>query len=136
MAERDTHPLSIHPGINHMYKQLVDSGTHWKGMKEDIKLIIGRCEECQINKHSRQSNKVPMVITDTATEPFQNSLDFVGPLPLTIESNQHILALQDDLTKFVIAKATPTTDTATVAKVNLACRKPSALIKELPSAQT
>jgi len=86
-------------------------------MKEDIKIVLDHCEECQINKHSRKPNKIPLVITDTATEPFQKiSLDFVGPLPLTIEGNQHILSTQDDLTKFVILKATPTTDAATVAK--------------------
>jgi len=112
-----THPLSIHPGINRIYKQLIDNGTHWKGMKEDIKLVIDHCEECQINKHSRKPNKIPMIITDTSTEPFQKiSLDFVGPLALTIQGNQHTLTLQDDLTKFVIVKATPTTDAATVAK--------------------
>lgn len=112
-----THPLAIHPGINRMYKQFLDNGLYWRNMKNDIAAYVNSCSECQQNKHSRQPSKLPLVITDTSTEPFQKiSLDFVGPLPLTINGNQHVLTLQDDLTKFIILHATPTTETALVAK--------------------
>lgn len=117
LEKMHTHPLAIHPGINRMHKQLIDNGYHWKNMKNDITEIVNACEECKLNKHVRQKSKLPLVITDTASEPFQKiSLDFVGPLPLTYNGNQHILTLQDDLTKFVVLKATPTTETALVAK--------------------
>jgi hypothetical protein len=48
--------------------------------------------------------KQPMEITTTASSPFQKLfLDLVGPLPKTLQSNNYILTLQDDLTKYSIA---------------------------------
>ena len=112
-----THPLALHPGINRMHAQLKQNGYQWPGMKTDIANLVNRCEECQLIKINRQRNKIPLLITDTSTEPFQKiSLDFIGPLPLTIYGNQYALTIQDDLTKFLLVKSSPTMDTATVAK--------------------
>ena len=111
------HPLSIHPGINRMHEQLKSNNMQWPGMKRDIADVVNNCPTCQLTKTNRQNKKIPMVITDTAEKPFQKiSLDFIGPLPLTLNGNQHTLTIQDDLTKFLLVKCTPTTETAPVAK--------------------
>lgn len=86
-------------------------------MKSDIIEYIKNCPTCQIKKTTRQRTKEPMTITDTSRRPFEKlSLDFIGPLPLTINGNQYALVIQDDLTKFTLVKATPTHDTQIVAK--------------------
>ena len=56
------HSLSIHPGINRMHEQLKTNGNQWPGMRKNI---------TEMTKTNRRPNKIPMVITDTATEPFQ-----------------------------------------------------------------
>lgn len=46
---------------------------------------------------------MPMIITTTATKPFERCfLDIGGPLPQTELGNNYILTFQDDLTKFNI----------------------------------
>lgn len=110
--------LHLHYGITRTFKYLKATGYHWTGMKSDIIEYIKNCPTCQIKKITRKKSREPMIITDTSTRPFEKiSLDFIGPLPLTENGNQHILVIQDDLTKFTIVRATPTHDTQTVAKI-------------------
>ncbi len=49
-----------------------------------------------------------MTITDTATEPLEKvSIDIVRPLTLTEKGNRFIFTSQDNLTKFLFARAIP-----------------------------
>ena len=57
-----------------------------------------------------------MEVTTTAERPFEKCyLDVVGPLPVTLEGNKYILALQDDLSKYVVAVPIEKQDAETVA---------------------
>ena len=99
-----------------MHAQLQSNQIQWPGMKQDIANIVRTCHGCQMTKTYRQSNKLPLTITDTASEPFEKiSMDFVGPLPVTENSTQHVPTIQDDLMKYSLAFPTPTTETAIVA---------------------
>lgn len=52
----------------------------------------------------QQNVKQPMVISTTATEPFEKVfIDVIGPLPKTDSHNAYILTMQDDITKFSMA---------------------------------
>lgn len=65
-----------------------------------------------------------MIITDTATSAFEKlSMDIVGPLPLTVNGNQYILTVQDNLTKFLYAQAMPVHDAASITTelINVFC---------------
>lgn len=58
-----------------------------------------------------------MKITSTASKPFELiSLDIVGPLPFSQNSNKYILTFQDNLTKYSEAIPLPTADAHTVAE--------------------
>ncbi|KAL6421609.1 hypothetical protein ACFW04_014495 [Cataglyphis niger] len=64
------------------------------------KSYIAKCKYCQKNKLSRK-NKVPLIITDTPTKPFEKcALDIVAPLTVTTNGNKYLLTFQDNLTKF------------------------------------
>jgi hypothetical protein len=101
LNENHNCPLGGHQGSSRTYKKLSQLYT-WKGMKKDIKEFIKKCELCQKNKQSRKT-KMPMVITTTASKPFEKCfLDIVGPLPETENGHKYILTFQDDLTKYII----------------------------------
>lgn len=72
-------------------------------MSNDIREYIRQCAVCEqakITKHTKN----PMVITDTATEPFQKIyMDVVGPInPVSVNGNVYIFTCSCSLTKFAI----------------------------------
>jgi transposase InsO family protein len=91
----------------------------WPRMAETIEKYIKTCEKCQKNKALRKT-KMPLVITPTASHPFDRVyLDVVGgkgSLPTTTLGNRYILTFQDDLTKFCEAIPIPTQDADTIAR--------------------
>src|SRR5436190_9412409 len=78
---------------------------NWHGLTKDVEKYIAKCELCEKNKLPRKT-KVPLIITDTPTKPFEIcALDIVGPLTITTNGNKYLLTFQDNLTKF--SKAIP-----------------------------
>ena len=72
-------------------------------MKEDIQYRIKKCETCQRNKLKRVKTRQSVQITDTPQRTRQKiSMDLVGSLPMTSNSNRYILSIQDHLSRFVI----------------------------------
>lgn len=105
IREFHENPLGGHQGVNRTY-QRISRQYHWKGMRQMIKQYILSCVNCQSSKSTNRTIKEPMVITTTASRPFEKIfMDIVGPLPKSHNGNVFILTLQDDLSKF--AWATP-----------------------------
>jgi len=76
----------------------------WEGLADDVKEYVSKYSSCHINKTCNKNVKQPMVISTTATEPFEKVfIDVVGPLPRTDSNNAYILTMQCDLTKFSMA---------------------------------
>lgn len=108
-------PIGGHQGVTRTYNR-VKLSYQWPSMKASIRDYISTCSKCQANKVSR-INKLPMKITSTASKPFELiSLDIVGPLPFSQNSNKYILTFQDNLTKYSEAIPLPTADAHTVAE--------------------
>ena len=109
-------PIGGHTGMNRTFSKLKQY-FRWKGMKKDIENYIRRCEICQKNKATQPKTKMPLVITPTASEPFEKcAMDIVGPLTKTSLGNKYILTFQDDLTKFSIAEPLAIQDAETIAR--------------------
>ena len=115
--------LGGHQGVSRTYKKISQFYT-WRGLKKDVKKLVKKCELCQKNKLSRKT-KMPMVITTTASKPFERCfLDVVGPLPETKAGNKYILTFQDDLTKFTVNIPMQNQEASTVAHnfvINIIC---------------
>ncbi|XP_011699787.1 PREDICTED: uncharacterized protein LOC105457055 [Wasmannia auropunctata] len=116
-------PLGGHQGVTRSLNRI--RLTHeWPGITRDVENYISKCEFCQKNKLSRRT-KMPLVVTDTATKPFEKcALDIVGPLTITENGNKYLLTFQDDLTKFSKAVPIANQEAATVAKkfvTNIIC---------------
>ncbi|CAG4983676.1 unnamed protein product [Parnassius apollo] len=90
-------PIAGHLGSVRMYNRIKQS-YYWKGMRSDIESYVKQCKSCQENKALRKTNRAPMQITSTSTEPRQRiSLDIVGPLPEAGPAKlRFILTIQDD----------------------------------------
>ena len=73
-------------------------------MYERRYLVLDKnCETCQQNKSKRVRTRQSMQITDTPQRALQKiSMDLVGPLPITSNSNRYILSIQDHLSRFII----------------------------------
>lgn len=104
LKENHDNPIAGHLGSSRMLKRIKEK-YYWKGMCSDVENYIKKCPLCQTNKALRKTNRAPMQITSTSTQPFERvALDIVGPLPKSGRAKlKYILTLQDDLTKFSIA---------------------------------
>lgn len=109
-------PMGGHQG-NTRTHQRISQHHNWKGMRKQIKKYIRECATCQANKSSNRTAREPMMITTTASRPFEKIyMDIVGPLTKSYNGNVFILTLQDDLSKFAWAAPMPNHEANTVAK--------------------
>lgn len=108
-------PLGGHQGVTRTFNRIY-AQCHWKGMRKQIRDFIKKCPICQKNKIGNKPLKEPMMITTTASRPFEKIfLDVVGPLPRSHKGNSFILTLIDDLTKFAWAAPMENHEANTVA---------------------
>ena len=108
-------PIGGHQGIDRTIKR-IRLIHNWHGLTKDVEKYIAKCELCQKNKLSRKT-KVPLIITDTPTKPFEKcALDIVGPLTITTNGNKYLLTFQDNLTKFSKAIPIPNQEANTISK--------------------
>ncbi|KAL4088776.1 hypothetical protein QTP88_023860 [Uroleucon formosanum] len=116
IREFHENPMGGHQGNTRTY-QRISQHHSWKGMRKQIKKYIRECSTCQVNKSSNRTAREPMIITTTASRPFEKIyMDIVGPLTKSYNGNVFILTLQDDLSKFAWAVPMPNHEANTVAK--------------------
>jgi transposase InsO family protein len=116
IQEHHENPLGGHQGISRTYNK-ISQLYQWKGMRAQIKEYIKKCSVCQVNKTPNQTIREPMVITTTATRPFEKIyMDIVGPLPKSYTGNAYILTLIDDFSKFAWASAMKDHEANTVSQ--------------------
>ena len=73
-------------------------------MRNEIENYIRTCKACQEKKLDRAKTRTPLVLTDTPINPFEKvSMDTVGLLRTTPRGNQHLLTIQCNLTKYLLA---------------------------------
>lgn len=109
-------PMGGHQGISRTIKR-IKQHHNWIGLKKDVQAYVSSCSSCQKNKSSNTTIQQPMLITTTASRPFERiALDIVGPLTTSEKQNSYILTVQDDLTKFSAAFPLRTHDANSVAK--------------------
>ena len=92
-----------HKGVNQTYRKIRER-YYWPGMRNDVLDYVRRCAACQERKIERIKTREPMILTDTPIEAFDKvSIDTVGKLRVTPRGNCHLLTMQCNLTKFLIA---------------------------------
>lgn len=86
-----------HRGINETFENL-KRNYYWKHMKATITNFINSCDICQRSKYARKKPYVPLMLTETATRPFQ-----IVHIDVFIYDNRNYLTLVDAFTKFAQA---------------------------------
>ena len=87
---------------------------YWPSMKVKIESYCKLCDICQSRKPS-QLTKAPLG-QDPVSEPMEKeTIDVLGPLPVSHRSNQHILVITDCFTKWTEAIAMPDQEAASIA---------------------
>ncbi|KAG7197658.1 hypothetical protein KM043_016479 [Ampulex compressa] len=89
----------------------------WSNMYNDILNYVKSCKECQRQKTNRKPTRMPLCITDTP-EHFNDKIavDVVGPLQETSKGKRYILTIQDQLTKYLMARAMKDQKTSTIVE--------------------
>ena len=86
--------MAEHRGIEATYNRIVENGYIWQGLRSQVTDFVKKCNSCQLNK-SYGKTKLPMMITDTPTEPMEKiALDIVGKLPKTSKNHEYLLTFQ------------------------------------------
>lgn len=107
-------PLGGHIGSHRMIKR-ISQAYFWKNMNRDILNYVRQCDSCQRHK-IHKSNKIPMKITTTASEPFEKLYMDIVMFPESHWGNNCALTVQDDLTRFLTIIPIHNQEASTVAR--------------------
>jgi len=108
--------LAAHLGYNKTLTK-IRQRYYWANMNKDIDNWVRSCESCAQRKTSRHKELAPLVPLRVVDTPFARvSVDFLGPLPVTSDGNQHILCFTDHYSRWPIIVPAKDTSAATVAK--------------------
>ena len=107
--------LSAHPGVKRTIRKIA-LNYYWPRMYVIIKDYVGTCEACAKRKRQYRRNKAPLQVIPVGLAWDKVGIDFCGPYKKTKSGNTHIIAFIDYRSKWVEARATPSTDSTVTAK--------------------
>jgi len=109
-------PLAGHMGITKTIKA-IQIKYFWPNLIKDVTLFIKTCHQCQINKKTqgKPAGCLQPIPLPTCKPLDRITIDFLGPLPSS-NNKKYILVFTCQSSKYVIAKATKSSDANTVAK--------------------
>lgn len=110
----DNHDLSGHWGINRTMENIHNNGYTWKGMRNDIKNHINKCDLCR--KHNFDRGFHPLE-SETFCYPMEQiSLDVVGPIATSKNGFKRLLVVVDSATRYIFLRPLYTKKAEEVAK--------------------
>lgn len=86
-----------HRGINETLDHL-KKNYYWKNMKKSVSDFINSCDTCQRSKYARKTPYVPLMLTETASKPFQ-----IVHIDVFTFDGKNYLTLVDAFSKFAQA---------------------------------
>ena len=89
-----------HESYYKTYQRLRKS-YYWNEMVNDIKRIISKCDNCQLNRPQVYPEPTEDIPTEVEGSFTHLGLDIIGPLTKTSNNNQYILVVVDHFTKWV-----------------------------------
>jgi transposase InsO family protein len=108
-----THKGIVHFGIK-TARELINAIHWWPTIYTDVEEYVKLCDTCQ--RYSRDKTNSHAIQLQVGQLFKRIAMDFVGPLPNTDTRNQYILLATEALTRWPLAKVTPTADAGTIAK--------------------
>lgn len=126
--------LGGHVGRDKM-SQTIKRFYKWNNMEQDIRDYVKKCAICERTK-TTINTKVPMEISSLGEILFDHTfIDFVGPIPQSVNGHKYIFTAICDVTKFLVAVPTYDCTAVTAAEClieHIFCRYnfPSRLISD------
>nr|GEW16830.1 reverse transcriptase domain-containing protein [Tanacetum cinerariifolium] len=108
-------PTEGHYGANYTAKKVFDSGFYWPTIYKDAFELVKNCDSCQRQGKISQKDEMPQNAIQVCEIFDVWGIDFMGPFPNS-KGNKYILVAVDYLSKWIEAKALPTTDARVVVK--------------------
>lgn len=93
-------PMTGHQGIDRTRARIKEK-FYWYKMNETIKAYVQACAVCNKNKKPTRKAKCPLSQYHAGVPLERVHIDFMGPLPETLEGNTNILVMVDQFTKWV-----------------------------------
>lgn len=121
-SHRQNNIKRFHDGLGHLKSgsiiALVKRRYWWPKMDDEIKDYVSRCPKCQLDQSATgRHHKVPIKPIPPVALPFERwGVDAVTNLTETKNGNRNILTAIDYATRWVVAKAVPNINSATVAQ--------------------
>ncbi|KAE8957487.1 hypothetical protein PR001_g31356, partial [Phytophthora rubi] len=104
-----------HQGIGRTYQRIRDH-FHWRGLYRSVQRYVGECVDCETGK-GRPTLQGESPGNIQATYPFQIiAMDHIPSLPKSHKGNTELLIWVDLFTGYVIAKASASRTTQTIAE--------------------
>ena len=109
------HPMSGHFGVWRTLHK-VKTKFWWPNMRQSIEHYISSCSLCSKFNIARGKPAGHLKSYEPPSEVFQvMHMDFWGPVPTSSQGNRYVIVLTDNLSKYVMAKATPNNTAITTA---------------------
>ncbi|GKF65173.1 reverse transcriptase domain-containing protein, partial [Tanacetum coccineum] len=108
-------PTGGHHGPNYTAKKVFDSGFFWPTIYHDARDMVKHCDACQRLGKISQRDEMPHNLIQIYEIFDVWGIDFMEPFPPS-RGNKYILVAVDYVSKWVEAKALPTTDARVVVK--------------------
>ena len=108
--------MSGHLGVSKTEGKLLQR-FYWYQVREDIRLWILNCDECQSNKLSVKRPRAPLGSMLTGFPMDRLAVDILGPLPVTPRGNNYIMVTTDNFSKWVEVHPLPNQEAETCARV-------------------
>lgn len=87
---------------------------YWPKMERQITNYVLSCVDCQTRKRP-QTRPTGLLMPISAQKPFEKvGIDLIGPFPLSLSGNRHVIIAVDYFTKWVIAQPVPRADAKAV----------------------
>ncbi|KAK3105395.1 hypothetical protein FSP39_024200 [Pinctada imbricata] len=93
-------PSSGHQGQERTFHRC-KSRFYWYAMQQDVKHFVISCSVCNRNKKPNRRARCKFTSYHAGSPMERVHLDFLGPLPLTSNSNAYVLMMVDQFTKWV-----------------------------------
>nr|GEW63360.1 reverse transcriptase domain-containing protein [Tanacetum cinerariifolium] len=109
-------PTRGHHGANFTAKKVLDAGFFWTTIYRDAHNLVKSCDSSQRQGKISQRDEMPQNVIQVFEIFDVWGIDFMGPFPSS-RGNMYILVVVDYLSKWVEAKALPTSDACIAVKL-------------------